>query len=70
MEGIQPFLASWWMLEEPATGGHEAGKLGRGKVHGKEAITSSTSATQRLNSLSVFKQAEFAHTQPTQLTVF
>lgn len=48
MEGIRPFLTSWWMLEAPASCGHGAGKLGRGRVQGKKVITSSTSAIQHL----------------------
>lgn len=53
-------------------GGHwrETEKPSRGQARGEEAIPSSTSAEQHLNSLSVFKHAKFIHTHPTQLTVF
>lgn len=66
MGDIGFFLASWWILEEPAScrGGNwpELEKLGGGWAGRREAITSSTSAVQHLNSLSVFKHTKFIYT--------
>lgn len=60
------FLAGWCTLEAPARCGgghwHEMEKPSGGQAGGEEVITSSTSAEQHLNSLSVFKHAKVIHT--------